>query len=181
MATNSRGFQGATGVAGRYAVRRRWSAWKTALLILLLPAVVVLLPSWIVLAPLMLPTAVALYVDRSREKWLALTVGPLNLCGAMFPLVELWGRGHGFAAAFEVLGDPYGWLIAFLGAAAGWGLYLGMPALVGRIAAIRQRTRLAQIRAEQDALIEDWGPAVAQDGEPAAGESAAEIAPERAS
>ena len=180
MATNRRSFQGSAGVAGRYAVRRRWSAWKMALLLLLLPAVVVLLPTCLVLAPLMLPTAVAFYVDRSREKWLALTVGPLNLCGAMFPIAELWGRGHGFAAAFEVLGDPYGWLIAFLGAAAGWGLYLGMPVLVARIAAARQRSRLAQIRAEQDALIEDWGPAVAQDSEPAAKEPAAEVAAEAA-
>jgi len=63
---------------------------------------------------------------------------------------------------------------------AGWGLYLGMPVLVARIAAARQRSRLAQIRAEQDALIEDWGPAVAQDSEPTAKEPAAEVAAEAA-
>ena len=60
----------------------------------MLPVVAVLLPSCIVLVVNMVPTIVAYVVDRSHEKYLAITVGLLNICGALPSLVECnaWSR-----------------------------------------------------------------------------------------
>jgi hypothetical protein len=146
----------------RASTRKSGSTRKTVALLCLAPAVLILLPSCVVLAPAMLPTAVAIYVDRSRDKCLALSVGALNFCGALVFLIELWSLGHDLKAAFYVLTNLFGWLSAFAGAALGWVIYLTMPVLVARVSAARQRIRLAELRALQSELVEEWGPAVAE-------------------
>lgn len=181
-ARNIRGGEGAGRRAGqrrpvqqrpvqKNPVQQRRAKATTTTIALLVPAALVLLPTCILLAPAMLPTAVAFYVDRSRDKGLALSVGPLNLCGALFFLTELWRRGHNFQTAFSLLGDPLGWLAAFAGAALGWTIYLAMPLLVARIMAAKQQLRLTQLRASQKALVEEWGEAVAEDSRAAADEA----------
>ena len=67
--------------------------------LLLLPVVAVLLPSCIVLTVNMVPTFVAYMVDKSHEKYLAITVGLLNACGALPALAELWMQGQSYDAA----------------------------------------------------------------------------------
>ena len=61
--------------------------------------VLVLLPTCVVLLFCLLPTVAAAPVERARERYLTVTVGSLNLCGALPAVMELWGRGQSFGAA----------------------------------------------------------------------------------
>src|SRR3546814_16068478 len=80
---------------------------------------------------MMAPTWVAYITDRSRDKHLAITVGMLNLAGTLPAIIDLWSRGQSHATAMLLIGDVFVWALAYGAAFAGWGLFAGMPTLVG--------------------------------------------------
>ena len=125
--------------------------------LLLLPVVAVLLPSCIVLTINMAPTVVAYVVDRSREKYLAITVGLLNICGTLPALAELWNQGQSYSAAMDISSNPFQWLMAYGAAAIGWVVYLGLPPILGHYYAITSQARLHGHRHKQQILLEAWG------------------------
>ncbi len=123
----------------------------------LLPVVVVLLPSCIVLAVNMLPTIVAYAVDKSREKYLAITVGLLNICGTLPALAGLWQQGQSYDAALDISSNPFHWLMAYGAAAIGWAIYLGLPPILGHYYGITSQARLHNHQRKQQILVEGWG------------------------
>lgn len=125
--------------------------------LLMLPVVAVLLPSCIVLAVNMVPTIVAFVVDRSREKYLAIAVGLLNICGAVPALVALWQQGQSYDAALDISSNPFHWLMAYGAAAIGWTVYLVLPPILGHYYAITSQARLLSHRRKQQILVEAWG------------------------
>lgn len=131
-------------------------------LALLLPAGIVLLPSFIVLSVAMVPTLVAWMIDTSQRKYLAATVGALNFAGSLYFLGRLWAWQHDLGAAVEVLGDVYGWLIAYGAAAAGYGVYYVMPRLTAQVAAFKAQRRLASLERGMQDLVEEWGDPVSR-------------------
>jgi len=141
--------------------RGRFPVSKGVLLAVLLPAVIVLLPTFVVLAAAMAPTAVAWCVARPPRRHLAVSVGALNLSGALVFVLDLWDRGHYLPVALQVLGDPFGWLVALAAAAVGWAIYLVMPSLTANLVKIREQARLAELTKQQKNLVEAWGDDVA--------------------
>ncbi len=125
--------------------------------LLMLPVVAVLLPSCIVLAVNMVPTFVAYMVDRSHEKYLAITVGLLNACGALPALAELWMQGQSYDAALDISSNPSHWLVAYGAAAIGWVVYLGLPPILGHYYSITSQARLLNHRRKQEILVGAWG------------------------
>ena len=125
--------------------------------LLMLPVVAVLLPSCIVLAVNMVPTFVAYMVDRSHEKYLAITVGLLNACGALPALAELWMQGQSYDAALDISSNPFHWLVAYGAAAIGWVVYLGLPPILGHYYGITSQARLLNHRRKQEVLVGAWG------------------------
>ena len=125
--------------------------------LLMLPVVAVLLPSCIVLAVNMVPTFVAYVVDKSHEKYLAITVGLLNACGALPALAELWMQGQSYDAALDISSNPFHWLMAYGAAAIGWVVYLGLPPVLGHYYGITSQTRLLNHRRKQEVLVRAWG------------------------
>ena len=125
--------------------------------LLMLPVVAVLLPSCIVLAVNMVPTFVAYVIDKSREKYLAITVGLLNACGALPALVQLWLQGQSYDAALDISSDPLHWLMAYGAAAIGWVVYLGLPPVLEHYYGITSQARLLNHRRKQEVLVEAWG------------------------
>jgi hypothetical protein len=138
--------------------------------LLMLPVVVVLLPSCIVLAVNMAPTIVAYVVDKSREKYLAITVGLLNICGTLPALARLWQQGQSYDAALDISASPFHWLMAYGAAAIGWVIYLGLPPILGHYYGITSQARLHNHQRKQQILVASWGEEVrgeiteAQDG-----------------
>ena len=125
--------------------------------LLMLPVVVVLLPSCIVLAVNMAPTIVAYVVDKSREKYLAITVGLLNICGTLPALAGLWQQGQSYDAALDIAASPFHWLMAYGAAAIGWAIYLGLPPILGHYYGITSQARLHNHQRKQQILVEGWG------------------------
>ena len=125
--------------------------------LLMLPVIAVLLPSFIVLTVNMVPTIVAYMVDKSREKYLAITVGMLNICGTLPALVGLWQQGQSYDAALDIVGNPFHWLMAYGAAGIGWLVYLGLPPILGHYYAITSQARLLSHQHKQKILVEAWG------------------------
>ena len=125
--------------------------------LLMLPVLAVLLPSCIVLAVNMAPTIVAYVVDKSREKYLAITVGLLNTCGTLPALAELWQQGQSYDAALDISSNPFHWLMAYGAAAIGWTVYLALPPILGNYYGITSQARLLGHQRKQQVLVEAWG------------------------
>ncbi len=125
--------------------------------LLMLPVVAVLLPSFIVLTINMMPTIVAYVVDKSREKYLAITVGLLNICGTLPALAELWREGQSNDAALDIAGNPFHWLMAYGASGIAWLVYLGLPPILEHYYGITSRARFLNHQRKQDILVEAWG------------------------
>lgn len=125
--------------------------------VLMLPVIAVLLPSCIVITVNMVPTIVAYVVDRSYEKYLAITVGLLNVCGTLPVVAELWQQGQSYDAALRLSSSPFHWLMAYGAAAIGWVVYLGLPPILGHYYMITSQARLHNHQHKQQILVQAWG------------------------
>ncbi len=127
-----------------------------------LPVAVIMLPSFVVLAAAMVPTFVAWLIDPRGRRHLAATVGSLNFAGGLFFLVQLWSDLHDLPHALGVLRDPYGWLVAYGAAAAGYGVHFTMPRLTESIVRLRASSRLGRLEKQMREMVEEWGNAVGE-------------------
>ncbi|MFQ6016993.1 MAG: hypothetical protein ACE5KF_02255 [Kiloniellaceae bacterium] len=145
------------------ANRRGGPAMKIGTVLLLLPVLGFLLPTCVVLVITMAPTVVAYMVDRAREKYLAITVGLLNFCGALPAVAELWSHGQSYAAAMEISTDALSWLASYGAAALGWLIYGLLPPVLSGYYTMTSEARLQSLRRQQEQLIRAWGEDVAGD------------------
>lgn len=121
------------------------------------PLILVLLPSWLVLAVCLIPTLITYLIDRERDKYFTLSVGSLNLCGAIPALVDLWLEGQTFDSAFVVILDPLSWLVAYGAAGVGLLIHLGMPPIIATYYAMASEARIRNLGQRQKLLIDAWG------------------------
>lgn len=118
---------------------------------------IVSLPTFLVLLFGMLPSLVALIIDRSEGKYAALCVGGLNFAGVFPFLLHMWHGSPSFHAARLLLTDVFV-LSAMYGAAAfGWLLFLGLPSVMSAVSQAFAQHRVGLLRARQQHLIDEWG------------------------
>lgn len=129
--------------------------------VILVPLGTVALPTAILFVIGLVPTVVALLVDKNREKYAAISVGSLNFCGVMPAAFELWRSGHSLGLTFHLLAEPLYWLSMFGGAALGWMIHLTVPSIVAASIAVKTRGEIADHKRAQEKLREEWGPDVA--------------------
>ncbi len=126
-------------------------------LLLVAPAAFIVLPTTLVVGIGMVPTIVALIVDRDPEKIAALTVGPLNFCGVLPWLITLWRHHHTVREALSLLGDPLTLLTMFGGAALGWALYFIVPPAIAAVMIHNNKSEIKRMQDHQGKLIAEWG------------------------
>ena len=114
-------------------------------------------PTLLLIVVGMLPTLVALVVDRSRDKLAAITVGPMNVAGLLLPLTGLWFGPNDIAQALSILSNLANAAIVYGAAAVGWGIYFTVPGLVARVLVDRRRQRIMKMTVELKTLVDDWG------------------------
>lgn len=133
------------------------------------------LPLFIITTAGLIPTIVAVVIDRYQGKYLTRTVGAMNLAGVAPMVVRLWGTGDSMAAALGILGRPVNWLIMYGAAAVGWGIFLAMPAVARIIVDLQAEQIQGQLRDRAGRLVEEWGEEVMgrPDDEPVAAPRAA--------
>jgi hypothetical protein len=132
--------------------------WKIAVPVILIG--LIFLPISAVLVAAMIPTFVARIVDTSPGRRLTVTVGAMNLTGALYFVHAISSVGASVSDIGPTLGDTFGWLCALIGAGAGWVIFGAMPSIVMRIAAAQTAIRLRRLTGQQEKLVEQWGEAV---------------------
>ncbi len=132
--------------------------------ILLLPVIVVLFPSCIVLFAGMVPSIVAYMVDRTKGKYLAITVALMNFCGTLPGLTKLWQAGQAYDASLRIAADPVHWLASYGAAGSGWLIYLAVPPILSVYYSSISAKRIETLRRKQAEIVEIWGSEVVPGG-----------------
>jgi len=125
---------------------------------LLAAAIVVAFYESIVLLTIgMIPTGIALAMDRSRHKDQARSVGYLNFAGCLPWMVDFWMSGGNLSRVFEIVGDPLILAVMYGPAATGWALCFIIRPFVSAYLAVAVDYREGQVQKRQEALVEEWG------------------------
>lgn len=117
----------------------------------------VLIASTVLLLVGMLPTIVALFVDRTRQKNKAITVGSVNLAGCTPFLIQLWSEGHTLDKAISIISEPMAIVVMFSAAAVGYIVDWAITGLVSNLLYERGKKRVEKIKKKQAELVERWG------------------------
>jgi hypothetical protein len=110
----------------------------------------------------MVPTIVALIVDRNPRKFGALTIASLNFAGVLPYLVKLWAKSQSLENALNIVVDVFALIVMYGAAAFGWMIYLTIPAFVASIFMVISQRRIAVLRESQRKIIEEWGESIAR-------------------
>ena len=151
-----------SGPAGPSAVAGKKASYALVWVSLTFVGVVLIsLSSVILLFFGMLPTFVAMIVDRTRQKYAAFCVGGLNFCGVFPYLLDLWAGEHTVGESLGILTNVFSLLLMYGAAGFGWMVFIAIPPVVGAFLTVMAQRRVSQLRRDQRELIEEWGEDVA--------------------
>jgi len=109
----------------------------------------------------MLPSLVAIVIDRHPQRSLGMTVSAMNFAGLVPFWLDLLEGGHSLDLAYSLIFDPFVLMVTYSAAGFGWALYFYIPPFVATIIARKAKKRLEAIKKEQEKLKEQWGIEVA--------------------
>lgn len=114
----------------------------------------------------LLPSFVALIIDRSDGKYATFCVLGLNFSG-LFPFIaDLWFKTNSIDAATNILTDVFSLLIIYTSAGLGWMFYMVLPPVVTSMLSVMSERRVVELRENQSTIIEEWGEGVTKAVEP---------------
>ncbi len=138
-------------------------AWPVRIAVfLILVCAAVFAASTLIFFVCMMPTFVAMVIDKQPQKTLWLTVGSMNLAGTVPAWFRLWEAGGTMADSLGMLSNPGALLIAYGAAGAGWMIHMNVTPVVAAMAIKRGENRLRDIEKRQRELIRKWGDGVAR-------------------
>ena len=129
-----------------------------AFLVTLVPFFYIYLTALIMMAP----TVVARLVDGSHRRLLFQSIMAVNLCGALPAFGHLAGDFLSYDRFIAVITDVSNWLAAYGAAGFGYAVYNYVPKIVARGMAARAKAGIRVLIQGQRALIQEWGPVVAE-------------------
>ena len=129
--------------------------------LILVGVLIISLSSVILLFFGMLPTLVALIVDRTSQKYAVFCVGGMNFSDVFPFLLDLWSGEHTVGSAMEILTDPFSLFLMYGAAGFGWMIFIAVPPVVGAFLTVMAQHRVIQLRRDQEELIEEWGEDIA--------------------
>jgi len=133
--------------------------WIVTIVVLLLPWIFATL---IVFFFGMMPTLVALIIDRTQQKYAAVCVAGLNFAGVFPYLLKLWQGPQTFDAAGQIITDVFALFVMYGAAGFGWMVFMAVPPVVHAILTILDQQRVTLLRGNQRRIIEEWGESVAR-------------------
>jgi hypothetical protein len=143
---------------------------KLVLILLVALMGLFIIPTVILFCIAMLPTVVATITDRSMSRMSWLCVGGLNFAGTVPFIGDLWAQGGHMEIAMSMVTNVFTIMLIYGAAAIGWLLYISVPQLLGAFMALTANHRIASMKAQQEKLVEDWGPEVKEGAEEALAE-----------
>jgi len=124
----------------------------------------------------LLPTIVAVLVDRSAQRFAFLSVFAMNFAGIFPHLLDLWMGSNSMSVAIDTLTDVFSLFTMYSSAALGWVLFAVTPPIVTTVMTFIAQRRISLLRGAQKKLLAEWGDDVSRP-EPGAAESSEEIEP----
>lgn len=110
----------------------------------------------------LLPTFVAVLVDRSAQRFAFLSVFAMNFAGIFPHLLDLWMGSNSMSVAIDSLTDVFALFTMYSSAALGWVLFAVTPPIVTTVMTFIAQRRVSILRTEQKNLLTEWGDDVAQ-------------------
>lgn len=141
---------------------RKKSGGNIITLFLVIPLIFMFMPTFIFLTVVMMPSLVAFVVDRSKQRYGAITVGGMNFSGCFPWLMDLWMHDHSVPHVLDLLTDVWALIVIFSSAGLGWILSSTAPFLASTIMSVTSTHKIAALQARQKQLLEEWGPEVAR-------------------
>lgn len=114
-------------------------------------------PTTIVLAIGMMPTIGASLIDRSRSKFLTISVGLMNAAACLPVILHLWDIGHDYSNAITLVAQPRTIIFIYVIAALGYIIDFALTGIVSNILVQRGQARMKTIEKRHKELIERWG------------------------
>lgn len=137
---------------------RKALGWRgQVLLIAAMIAAVVFLPTTMILLVGMIPTVVAVLVDRTRERVKGMTVGAMNLAGCFPFIMDLWTSGHTPENAAQIAFQPLAITVMYAAAGLGYMIEWAMTGIVATFLTQKAIRRLQDIGVQQENLAARWG------------------------
>lgn len=121
--------------------------------------------SFALLAIGMVPTVVAVMIDRTRNRNAARTVAYINFAGCLPWLMDYWLAGGGIERVLNIVSDPYALLIMYTAAAVGWILYFALRPVVSAYLGVAAEIKEVQLKHRQSQIVDVWGAPVREEAE----------------
>ena len=138
--------------------KKKGGNWQTQIiLIFVLLSAIAAMPTTMLVLIGMLPTLVALFIDRTGEKTRVLTVGAMNAAGCTPFILQLWTTNNSLEHAGLIITDPRTIIVMYCAAGAGYMIDWAISGLVGSVMVQRANLRREQIASHQAEMVERWG------------------------
>lgn len=121
----------------------------------------------------LLPTFVAVLIDRSPQRFAFFSVFAMNFAGIFPYLLDLWMGSNSMSVAIDSLTNVFALFVMYGCAALGWILFIITPPVVTTVMTIIAQRRVTILRARQKKLLAEWGDQVT-------GEESKEMDPDEA-
>ncbi len=110
----------------------------------------------------MIPTYIALFIDRQLPRTLGLTVGAANLAGTVPNFLEVLKLNNNPGNALSFALQPSTLAMAYAGAGIGWLIHLAVTRFVALVIVSKAEMRIQKLAKREQVLIERWGPEIKQ-------------------
>ncbi len=114
-------------------------------------------PTFLILFIGMMPSIVAMIIDRTPARHAATAVGAMNAAGVMPFVFQLWFESHSVSGAQAILSNPFVLLAMYSAAAFGWLLFAAIPMLHVAVQQTLASRQVSALRKRQAELIAEWG------------------------
>lgn len=139
-------------------------SWKMQILLIFIAlAALMAMPTTVLIFFGMMPTAAAYFIDRTKTKTRALTVGAMNAAGCAPFILKLWATEHTLENSFMIVTDPRTIIVMYCAAGVGYLLDWTVSGLVGTFMVSKAEYRRNMIKERQAQLVERWGREVTGD------------------
>jgi len=111
----------------------------------------------------LLPTFVAVLIDRSPQRFAFFSVFAMNFAGLFPYLLDLWMGSNSMSVAIDSLTDVFSLFTMYGSAALGWVLFAVTPPVVTAGMTFIAQRRVSILRAKQKKLLAEWGDSVTKE------------------
>lgn len=138
--------------------RKKKAGIKTQVFLIMGIIMSVMFSSMAIIAAVgMIPTLVAIIVDRTEGRLRAMTVGALNFAGCAPFMIEVFKHGNNIQTAITYILQPRTIVVMYFAAGMGYLIDWAMTGIVSSIMVQRTKARLKDIGKQQKELTDRWG------------------------